>query len=481
MHGRATQSGGLNNDVSIRGIRFGFLFVVALFALVGGFTLLSERHTNERIDELVRRAGERSHLIDRIRLDAMLLETAVGEHINAQTDEDRGAADEKMEEILSDIEDARDSYTQDLPIGETEAWSKFSSTSKALADQVRTAVKYSNRRQAERARKHLEEAITPVTEQLDELADQLSAKDAEETQKTLHHREDLRATALELAAGSSVLAIALSLLVASRVVKLLGRQRQTIAEQLDELARRNRELDAFASRVAHDLVSPLAPLKGYLTLIRRSKAVGDASVVEMLSLAESSASRMGELVEALLRFCRAGNAAKTDAPATDLEATVTTLLLEVSQTAAANKVGLERALETGLRVAMPAQLLSSVAQNLLSNAVKYSAGKDGATVEVRVFSDKAEAVLEVKDNGMGMNAEALRSLFQPFFRAPNARALPGHGLGLATTKRLVEAHGGAIAVRSTEGVGTQVTVRLPRVRELPASQPASEPRLAQGS
>jgi two-component system OmpR family sensor kinase len=471
----------VNDDVSIRGIRFGFLFVVALFALVGGFTLLTERHTNERIDELVRRAGERSHLIDRIRLDAMLLETAVSEHINAQTDEDRGAADEKMEEILSDIEDARDSYTQDLPPGETEAWTRFSTTSKALAEQVRTAVRFSNRRQAERARKHLEESITPVTEQLDELADQLSAKDAEETQKTLHHREDLRARTLELAAGSSVLAIALSLFVAFRVVKLLGRQRQTIAEQLDELARRNRELDAFASRVAHDLVSPLAPLKGYLTLIRRSKTVAEPSVIEMLTLAESSAGRMGELVEALLRFCRAGNQAKADAQPTDLEATVTTLLLEVSQTAAANHVQLDRQLETGVRVAMPPQLLSSVAQNLLSNAVKYSAGRSGAKVSVRVFAEKADAVLEVTDNGMGMSAEAQRSLFQPFFRAPNARALPGHGLGLATTKRLVEAHAGTISFRSAEGAGTQVVVRLPRARELTAAQPALEPRLAQGS
>jgi chemotaxis protein histidine kinase CheA len=60
-----------------------------------------------------------------------------------------------------------------------------------------------------------------------------------------------------------------------------------------------------------------------------------------------------------------------------------------------------------------------------------------------------------------MSEESQRLLFQPFFRAPEARALPGHGLGLATTKRLVEAHGGVLIVKSSLGAGTQVTVRFP--------------------
>jgi signal transduction histidine kinase len=111
-------------------------------------------------------------------------------------------------------------------------------------------------------------------------------------------------------------------------------------------------------------------------------------------------------------------------------------------------------------VACPAQLLQSIAQNLLSNAVKYSAGKPDAKVTVRVARERGEAVLEVTDNGIGMSEESQRRLFQPFFRAPEARALPGHGLGMATTKRLIEAHGGTIAVRSALHAGTQVTVKF---------------------
>ena len=84
---------------------------------------------------------------------------------------------------------------------------------------------------------------------------------------------------------------------------------------------------------------------------------------------------------------------------------------------------------------------------------------------------RGEAVLEVTDNGPGMSEASQRSLFQPFFRAPEARALPGHGLGMATTKRLVEAHGGTLRIRSAPGAGTTATVRFPHVEVRPTLEP----------
>jgi signal transduction histidine kinase len=135
-------------------------------------------------------------------------------------------------------------------------------------------------------------------------------------------------------------------------------------------------------------------------------------------------------------------------------------------------VALDRAIESGVSVACPLQLLQSIAHNVLSNAVKYSAGREKARVTVRVARDKGQAVFEVTDNGIGMSAETQAQLFQPFFRAAESRALPGHGLGMATTKRLVEAHGGTIAVTSTHGVGTQVVVRFP-LAQRPDAKPAA--------
>jgi len=96
---------------------------------------------------------------------------------------------------------------------------------------------------------------------------------------------------------------------------------------------------------------------------------------------------------------------------------------------------------------------------------------------VRVYKDRGQAVLEVKDNGPGMSEASRKLLFTPFFRAPEARGLPGYGLGLATTKRLVEGHGGTIDVATALGKGTTVTVRLPlgEKNALPIPTPGEAP------
>ena len=451
----------LDGRISIRGFRASFLFVVSLFAAVAGFTLWDEVRTNEQEDKLVTRALTRDVLIGRMRVDALNLESAVDTHIRASTEQERNAADDRMAAILEDISLATQDYTHELPPAETEVWSKFTSACHSLASQVRKAVSFSNRKEAERARRHLVSEIRPITAELNKRAEQVTQKNAEVTTKMLRQLQEIRLQTTYVGAMVAAIAILISLLVGWQVTALLRRQRATIQAQLVELDRRNRELDSFASRVAHDLVSPISPLKGYLTMIRRSNSIADHQVREMLALAEGSAARMAELVEALLRFCRAGT--PSEATVSELDTAVSAILLEVGQSAAKERVELERSLEVNVPVACPGQLLQSIAQNLLSNAVKYAAGRPNARVNVRVWKEGAGAILEVTDNGPGMSPATQASLFQPFFRGPEARNHPGHGLGLATTKRLVEAHGGTILVRSELGVGTAVTVRFPLV------------------
>ncbi|HZH02881.1 MAG TPA: ATP-binding protein [Myxococcaceae bacterium] len=468
----------MNSQTFIRGFRTGFSIVVALLVAVTTFLLWSELAANEKVDSLVEQALTRGVLMGRIRVGAMNLESAVDDHIQAITDEERDTADAEMERMLEDIKAASAEYMKDLPAGEATIWHQFRDTSQALREQVRKAVNYSNRKEAERARRHLVSEVRPISVKLDRLADTLSDANKEETTLVLRKLEDLRFRTTAVAAVVAVAAVLIALYVGNRLTSLLTRQEATIQMQLRELDRRNQELDSFASRVAHDLVSPLAPLKGYLTLIQRSTSISEPEAREMLAMAQSSASRMAELVEALLLFCRAGT--PSERAVAELDTAVSTILLEVDQVATKEGVQLERHLDHRVVVACPAQLLQSIAQNLLSNAVKYSAGKPDAKAVVRVSSERGEALLEVQDNGRGMSAESLRSLFQPFFRAAEIRNLPGHGLGMATTKRLVEAHGGSIAVRSQEGLGTQVTVRFPLAavpsisKNVDASPPADQ-------
>jgi two-component system OmpR family sensor kinase len=386
-----------------------------------------------------------------------LLKDAVDAHINATDDEEREHADRAMDVVKTEIRRKTDDYARRLPKSERELYSRLNTISEQLVKKATTTIKFSNRKEAERARAHLEEEVTPLTFELDEIAAELQNKNKQETSMVVRQLEELRLRTTLVSTLAVSIAMLVSLLIAFQVTRVLKRQEETITAQLAELNRRNQELDAFASRVAHDLVAPLSPLKGYLTLARRG--AGDEKVKELLTQAESSTSRMTELVEALLNFCRAGKT--REGASGELDTAVSTILLEVSQAASAAGVKLERNLQPRVLVKCPPQLLQSIAQNLLSNAVKYSAGRPDARVSVRVVRSGHEAVLTVTDNGPGMSSASLALLFQPFFRAPEMRSTPGHGLGLATTKRLVDAHGGSIQVDSHPGRGTTFTVRLP--------------------
>ncbi len=446
--------------LNTRGLRLGFFAVVVLLTSGAAFSILSARRAAERIDRLVTASLERERLIGLMRLDAALLVRAADDHINAANDDERESADKAMDVILAEIQDSTTRFTSGLPKRESALWQSLSNTAERLVKKVDVTIKASKRAEAERARKHLEEEAKPISFELDDIASQLAQKNAEDTRALLAELQAVRLRTSTLGGGAVGLALLLSMLVAFQVLRTLRRQERTIDSQLAELNHRNEELDSFASRVAHDLISPLAPLKGYLTLARRQAA--DAEVKELLAQAESSTSRMSELVDGLLRFCRAGKS--TDRGTGELDTAVTTILLEQAQAAQAAHVQLDRQLESGVAVQCPSNLLQSIAQNLVGNAVKYTAGRPEARVRVRVFREGAKGVLEVVDNGPGMTKASQAQLFQPFFRAPESRSVPGTGLGLATTRRLVDAHEGLITVTSEPGAGTSVVVRLPLAR-----------------
>jgi signal transduction histidine kinase len=107
-------------------------------------------------------------------------------------------------------------------------------------------------------------------------------------------------------------------------------------------------------------------------------------------------------------------------------------------------------------------LLRHILQNLLNNAVKYSQAGQPVTVEVRREND--DAIFVVRDQGIGIPADDLKRVFTAFHRGRNAEQIPGSGLGLVIVKRCVELHGGSIQIQSVEGVGTDVTIRLPLYR-----------------
>ena len=109
------------------------------------------------------------------------------------------------------------------------------------------------------------------------------------------------------------------------------------------------------------------------------------------------------------------------------------------------------------------KLLQQALINLLTNAFKYS--PDGSIVTLDLSFDEGNAVIQVKDSGIGIPKADQPLLFEMFHRAGNVGAIKGTGLGLAIVKRSVEAHGGTIEFESREGNGTTFMIKLPKTGE----------------
>lgn len=248
------------------------------------------------------------------------------------------------------------------------------------------------------------------------------------------------------------------LLVVRRVVmeRLVTEEAQR-ATNLKLLAERNRDLDDFAHRIAHDLKGLVNPITGYASLI--SEDPSDRGRVTRY--AERIARKTDEvvaMVDELLRLARAGNASRGPTlPSPVIAGVVEQYEAEIAGVGAAVVVSCEdRPVDVG---EVP---LREVVQNLVQNALKYRAQDRRPEVYIGLDGDDEYATLTVRDNGQGMNAAVASRAHEPFFRAATDRDVPGSGLGLAIVHRIATAHGGSLRVESVEGVGTTVTVSLPR-------------------
>jgi hypothetical protein len=112
------------------------------------------------------------------------------------------------------------------------------------------------------------------------------------------------------------------------------------------------------------------------------------------------------------------------------------------------------------RARSPPRRAPTHAPSLLTNAFKFMEGRPERRVEVTAREEGAGCVLTVRDTGPGISAAALPRIFEPFYRAPGAKA-SGHGIGLATVRRILKAHGGEVSAQSVVDQGTTFAVWMP--------------------
>ena len=268
----------------------------------------------------------------------------------------------------------------------------------------------------------------------------------------------------------------LALALAGQCAQALERARLYAAEAgaraAAEAAVRARDL--FLSSTSHDLRTPLATIKGQAQLLRlrsrRTKQFDFARLEEGLTTIETNAARMAALIDELMDVGRLqiGQDLTLHRQPTDLVGLVSGCAGEFRARSPRHDVRVDAAVPS-LVVDVDKGRIERVLANLLANAIKYS--PEGGEVTVRVAAEgggdgergsKRWATISVQDRGIGISAQDLPRLFEPFFRGANAVArVAGSGIGLSGSGRIVELHGGSIEVESREGEGSTFTVRLP--------------------
>jgi signal transduction histidine kinase len=223
-----------------------------------------------------------------------------------------------------------------------------------------------------------------------------------------------------------------------------------------DLEAANRDLTVFAGRVAHDLRTPLMPI-GLLAGGLKSQSI-DPKVLRAADRIVANVARAGDMIEGLLSFSRLGR--QDQGGATAAAAVVRQSLDDFVGQIADNEVMVETDLEAGVEVACSPSLFHQIVDNLVGNALKHLKGRQQRWVQVRLAARAGFVELEVTDSGPGIPVDSLGRVFDLFYRVPG-NPVSGLGLGLATVKRIVDAHGGQISVSSELNEGTSFRVRLP--------------------
>jgi light-regulated signal transduction histidine kinase (bacteriophytochrome) len=268
---------------------------------------------------------------------------------------------------------------------------------------------------------------------------QLRRKQFEDENRTI--REQLLRTALDAAEARAARELA-----------------ETRAVLLEDVERKNRELEAFSYSVSHDLRAPLRTIDGFSRLLLDDYgATLDPKAQSHLRRVHAAARRMGELIDDLLQLSRVSRA-EIRRERVDLSAVASIVAAELRK-AEPDRV-VRFTVEPGLVAEGDAGLLRVVLENLLGNAWKFTGRCSAPSIELGVERRDGQVIYFVRDNGAGFDMTYASKLFGPFQRLHSDAEFPGTGIGLATVQRIVERHGGRIWAEGVVDRGATVFFTL---------------------
>jgi len=252
------------------------------------------------------------------------------------------------------------------------------------------------------------------------------------------------------------------------------RRQAALAEAHSKLLeQRNQDLEEFSGRVAHDIMSPLTAIGMTFGVLEHKKAERP-DLAPLVARGMRSLHKVELIVGGLLEFARAGAHSAAGAR-TEVQRVVDDILLTCGPSAERAMTRLECEPFRPCAVACNAGVLTSLVQNLVENAIKYMGESPERRITLRVKEQASMVRVEVQDTGPGIPSELAPRVFSPYVRGTGS-GRPGIGLGLATVKRMAEAHGGAVGVQTALGCGSLFWFELPLsvVEPLAAVKASSE-------
>jgi two-component system, OmpR family, sensor kinase len=240
-----------------------------------------------------------------------------------------------------------------------------------------------------------------------------------------------------------------------------GSLAHSLNTMLDERHAAEDRLRRFVADASHELRTPISAIRGFADLRRAGALNDEESVDQAMRRIGKETHRMGGLVEDMLLLASLDQRRPLDVTSVDVTAIVMDTKVDAAATHPSRLV--QAVSPPGLTATADEARLRQVVSNLVSNALAHA----GTDAKVMISAHRGEAgvcVIEVSDDGCGMDADAAAHAFDRFWRgdASRVRGRAGAGLGLSIVNAIVDAHGGTISMHTELGIGTRVRVVLPK-------------------
>lgn len=296
------------------------------------------------------------------------------------------------------------------------------------------------------------DAVADQFARIDRDFEQLISINNQGATSSLAHFSTIRFRLMLALLGLGLATLAATAAVGSWASRQVARREEAMSLTARMLEARNRELDAFAGRVAHDIRGPLTSISLATTRLAVT-APQERAVTEILG---RGVERMQSLVTDLLSLAQVDAQVRGRCDPRKVMAE----LEDDFVGRLADQQGSLRGTVDHAEVACSASLLRQTLTNLLENAIKYRRPEAPPVVAVSGNVVDGGYELRVSDNGMGMSDDEAARAFEPFYRSPRTLHLPGTGLGLSIVNRIAQASGGRLSLQTSLGHGSTFILRL---------------------